>query len=318
MTSNPSSSFSVSYDSLTKFISAAICVAVLVAGVTTRSIWVGCLLALVIVLSYAYSPRGYIVSEGSLFVRRLIGKVCIGLEAVQDVRAANPEDLRGCLRLFGNGGLFGYYGLFRTSKLGKCSWYVTNRENAVVLVTRTKTTVLSPDDVNSFVMTIRAMAAMLGAQRSEAVSCSTQPSRCKGITGKLTAVAIGILLIFLVVGSLLYSPGPPKYTLTPEELAIHDRFFPITVKGADVDVERIQVVDIGTDAHWRPTMRTNGFANAHYRAGWFRVAGGEKVRMYRADGRRLVLLPPKGEGTPVLIEVGQPEAFIREVRQAWR
>jgi hypothetical protein len=129
---------------------------------------------------------------------------------------------------------------------------------------------------------------------------------------------IGILVILLVAGALLYSPGPPKYTLTSEGLTIHDRFYPVTVRAADVDVEHIQVVDIGVDPHWRPTMRTNGFANARYRSGWFRVAGGEKVRMYRTDSRRLVLLPPKGEAAPVLIEVKQPEAFIQEVRQAWR
>ena len=46
--------------------------------------------------------------------------------------------------------------------------------------------------------------------------------------------------------------------------------------------------------------RTNGFANAHYASGWFRVASGKTVRMYRAGGTRLVLLPPKGDGAAVL------------------
>ena len=64
-------------------------------------------------------------------------------------------------------------------------------------------------------------------------------------------------------------------------------------------------------------MRTNGFANAHYRSGWFRVANGQKVRMYRADGTRLLLLPPKGDGAAVLLEAKDPEQFLDELRRQW-
>jgi Bacterial PH domain len=121
-----------------------------------------------------------------------------------------------------------------------------------------------------------------------------------------------------VVGfAMLYSPGPPRYTLTAESLTIHDRFYPLTVSRADVDVEHIRVVDIGTDPEWRPVSRTNGFANAHYRSGWFRVAGGQKARMYWADAKRLVLLPPKGPGAAVLFEAGEPDQFVRDVGLQW-
>jgi hypothetical protein len=84
-----------------------------------------------------------------------------------------------------------------------------------------------------------------------------------------------------------------------------------------VDVERIRIVDFGVDADWRPTARTSGFANSHYQSGWFRVANGRKVRMYRAGGQRLVLLPPKGDGAALLLEVKEPEEFVGEVRREW-
>jgi hypothetical protein len=35
--------------------------------------------------------------------------------------------------------------------------------------------------------------------------------------------------------------------------------------------------------------------------------------MYRAEGRRLVLLPPKGNGIAVLLETKDPENFAREL-----
>lgn len=90
------------------------------------------------------------------------------------------------------------------------------------------------------------------------------------------------------------------------------------MKATYVDVEHVKVVDIRTDPHWKLTARTDGIGLKHYKSGWFRVSGGEKVRMYRTTRQRLVLLPPKGQNPPVLLEVKQPEAFIREVRQAWR
>lgn len=100
-------------------------------------------------------------------------------------------------------------------------------------------------------------------------------------------------------------------------MTIHDRFYPATVKAADVDVANLRVVDFASDTAWRPTERTNGFANAHYRSGQFRVASGKTVRLYRADGKRLVLLPAKGAGTALLLETRDPEKFIAEVRQSW-
>ena len=84
-----------------------------------------------------------------------------------------------------------------------------------------------------------------------------------------------------------------------------------------MDVEHIRVVDFGVDTEWQPTERTNGFGNPHYASGWFRVASGKTIRMYRAGGARLVLLPPKGDGAAVLLEVGEPERFVVEVREKW-
>jgi hypothetical protein len=89
------------------------------------------------------------------------------------------------------------------------------------------------------------------------------------------------------------------------------------LNAAGVDVEHIRVIDFGVDTEWRPTRRTNGFANPHYRSGWFRVASGKIVRMYRADGTRLVLLPPKGDGAAVLLETREPGKFVVEVRRNW-
>lgn len=137
------------------------------------------------------------------------------------------------------------------------------------------------------------------------------------MTGTIIAAAVGVVAISVVAFVLLYAPGPTPYTLTTDSLAIRDRFYPVTVNAADVDVERMRVVDFEMEPGWRPTMRTNGFGTRHYHSGWFRLANGKKVRMYRADGRRLVLLPARGGAPEVLLEVSDPDQFVREVRSKW-
>jgi len=119
--------FTASYDTTTKIISGVALILFLAIAIATHSVAVGCLTGAIVVGAYAWSPRGYAVSNGCIVVNRLIGSARIPLDGVRQARAATKDDFRGCLRLFGNGGLFGYYGLFQTSKLGKSTWYVTNR-----------------------------------------------------------------------------------------------------------------------------------------------------------------------------------------------
>ena len=280
----------------------------------SHSVVVAFLLFLVMCLSYAYSARGYVCEGPRLVIKRLVGDVTIPLDGLREARLATGDDFRGCRRLWGNGGLFGYYGLFRTTKLGKCTWYVTNRKNAVVLVTAAKTVVLSPDDVTGFLAVAGPYAT------AEPVLDQAPPVSAAGFgmgrsIGAVVGVLIGILALGFVLFCVLYSPGAPRYSLDSQSLAIRDLFYPVTVKAADVDVERVRVVDFAADGDWRPTARTNGFANSHYRSGWFRVANGEKVRMYRADGTRLVLIPARGAA--VLLEVQDPERFVEELRRLW-
>jgi len=305
--------FSASYDSFTKFLSAFVCLGFLAVILASHNIIISALALVVILISFAYSPRGYVVSDRSILVRRLAGGVRIPLDDVRELRRSTEDDLRGCIRLRGSGGLFGYYGLFRSSKLGEFTEYVTNRNNSVVLITGSKTMLFSPDDVDGFLNAIRAMAPVSGSAPAPAFD-SKPRYRAAGTT---IAIALALAAMGLGLAANLYSPGPPSYTLTARALTIHDRFYPVTLKPDSVDVRQVRIVDIAADPEWRPAARTNGFANSHYQSGWFRVASGQKVRMYRAGGRRLVLLPPVGDGAPVLYQAEDPDSFAAAIRAEW-
>ncbi len=248
-----------------------------------------------------------------IVVRRAAGVARFPLEGVREARRATRDDLRGALRIWGSGGLFGYYGLFRTSRLGQCTWYVTNRKNAVVVVTDRKTALFSPDDVEGFLAAIRAEAPVIEQTAPRPI----EPARFRRVP-LIAGLGIAALALGAVAFGLLYSPGAPRLTVTPTSLEIHDRFYPVTVGAASVDVSGIRVVDISAaDCAWQPRERTNGFSNSHYHSGWYRARNGTKARMYWTNATRLVLLPPKDGGVPILVEVQDPDEFATRLRQEW-
>jgi hypothetical protein len=306
-------SFAASYDRTTTIISTAVCLGLLGVILGVHNIILTCLSILVILLCFAYSPRGYLLADRSILVKRLVGAARIPLEDVREARRATPDDFRGTIRLGGSGGLFGYYGLFSTSKLGRSTWYITNKSNSVVVTTAAKTVLFSPDDPDAFLATLRTYAPISNSP----TAVLSKPERSFGAIGKVVAFALALVGMGVGILAYNYSPGVPSYTLTPEMLTIHDRLYPVTLRASAIDIANIRVIDLATDPDWRPTLRTNGFANSHYESGWFRVASGQKVRLYRAGGRRAVLLPPNTEGTAVLYQAEDPDQFADAVRAAW-
>ena len=309
--------FSASYDLTAKITSAFVCLFLLGAVVVTHMLVVAAPLLLIILVSYAYSPRGYVIADRSIAVERLAGQVRIALDDIRELRRGAPDDFRMAIRLWASGGLFGYYGLVSTAKLGKSSWYVTNRKNSVVVITGAKTTLVSPDDVEGFLNAIRASVPV---PAFDPASGPTQalgaPRRSRALTTALGFV-IGIAAIGVLAAAMSYSPGPPGYTLTPTALTIHDRFYPVTLKRDSIEVGQIRVIDFATDRYWAPASRANGFGNSHYQSGWFRLANGQKVRLYRAGGERVVLLPSADDVAAVLYQAADPEAFVAQIRGAW-
>jgi hypothetical protein len=153
-----SQSFPASYDSTAKIVTAFVFIIPFVAGATTKSAVAACVGTLILILSYAWSPRAYTIVDRYIVVGRLIGDVQIPIDDIREARPATQEDFRFAIRLFGSGGLFGYYGLFRTNALGRSTWYVTNRKNRIVIITGANTFVLSPDDVDGFLRALKILS----------------------------------------------------------------------------------------------------------------------------------------------------------------
>ena len=191
--------------------------------------------------------------------------------------------------------------------MGKSYWYVTRRDRTAIVTAGNRILVLSPDELDDFISAIGIPPPRISP--SGASVSSGHPA------AKIAGFGFAALVILLITGALLYAPGPAGYTFTSDSLTIYDLFYPVTLHPNEIDISGIRVIDLTQDPEWRPTSRTKGFANTHYQSGAFRVANGKTVRLYRAGGNRLVLIPPKVQGRFILYQAADPDPFVHQLRQ---
>ena len=109
-------------------------------------------LILILVITYGFSPKAYALEDGQLVIYRPFQNKLYATTDILHVSIVDRKELKNSLRVFGVGGLFGYFGLFRNSRYGTMIWYATRRDQFVVIErSNSKAIVLTPDDPNSFV-----------------------------------------------------------------------------------------------------------------------------------------------------------------------
>jgi len=111
-------------------------------------------LALLVITAF-FSIKGYRIVENRLFIQRVGWQSTVDLTELQAIEV-DPDAMRKSIRLFGNGGLFCFAGLFRNKRLGKYRAFATNPRNAVVLRFPQRTVVVTPEEPESFAEAIEA------------------------------------------------------------------------------------------------------------------------------------------------------------------
>jgi hypothetical protein len=102
--------------------------------------------------------RGYDLEPSDLLVRRLLWSNRIPL---QDLRHAwaDPAAMTGSIRLFGNGGLFSFSGLFYNRRLGRYRAFATNPRNSVVFKFPARTLIVTPEGPLQFLSALKLYCA---------------------------------------------------------------------------------------------------------------------------------------------------------------
>jgi hypothetical protein len=101
----------------------------------------------VFLVSYLYHPSKYILGNFDIAISRPIGDITIHVPDILEIRAIKETELEGTTRVFGDGGLFGYFGHYHSPNLGDMQWYATNKNNLVIIRTKQGDAfVISPDN----------------------------------------------------------------------------------------------------------------------------------------------------------------------------
>ena len=109
------------------------------------------LLLVIYLICMLLKPLGYEITEDELIIRRLIKSVRISRSDIESLELKDKSDLKGTVRTFGVGGLFGWYGKFANSQLGDMTWYVTRRDKPILIIKKdSKKIMISPDEAEAF------------------------------------------------------------------------------------------------------------------------------------------------------------------------
>lgn len=97
--------------------------------------------------AFVFRPVNYQLTDGQLIIHRMSGDVKIERSQIKSLQLLDKEKLKGTIRTFGVGGLFGYYGKFVNSTLGSMTWFATRMDKTILIVTNTnKKIIITPDE----------------------------------------------------------------------------------------------------------------------------------------------------------------------------
>lgn len=100
-----------------------------------------------LVATWVFAPLRYELSPEAITVRRPVGSLRIDRANIASVEQIPAGSLGFALRLFASGGLFGVFGLFWSSAMGRFWIWGTRADHLVLLRLRTGLpVVLTPDD----------------------------------------------------------------------------------------------------------------------------------------------------------------------------
>jgi hypothetical protein len=110
--------------------------------------------AVVVVGAILFVVTGYEIDHNQLVVHRLLWPTRIDIRGLTRVWH-DPAALKGSLRVFGNGGLFSFTGLFYNRALGRYRLFATDPKRAVVMALPARTVVVTPPDPDAFIRVVR-------------------------------------------------------------------------------------------------------------------------------------------------------------------
>lgn len=89
-------------------------------------------LLIVFIIVYAYTPKEVILDDRCLVIKRVLGQIVIPYDKIREISFFEKLNWK-TIRIFGSGGLFGWFGLFRVPEVGDVWIYARKRKDFVLI-----------------------------------------------------------------------------------------------------------------------------------------------------------------------------------------
>lgn len=109
------------------------------------------------VICWLYAPRNYEINSEQLIIHRKIGGKEFKLDDIETAELLKDEAVKGMIRTFGVGGLFGYFGKFYHTKYGRLKVFMTQRKNPVLIVFKDASKILISPDQTELIKQLNSM-----------------------------------------------------------------------------------------------------------------------------------------------------------------
>ena len=114
----------------------------------------------ILIFSLLFMVTGYSVEGNILQIERLFWSTPVSLEGLGRVWQ-EPAVCKGSIRLFGNGGLYSFTGVYQNRTLGRYRLYATDLGKSTVLVLPGRTVVVTPLSPQTFIDYLRHQFPMI-------------------------------------------------------------------------------------------------------------------------------------------------------------
>ena len=174
------------------------------------------IIVLIIVVSYLLSPKQYTFEGAKFTIEKIAGtKIVISLNDFEGYVAIPNFTKLKLARTFGNGGLFGYYGMFTTAEYGSINCQLTSFKNVFIIRTANGTFAVSPREPEKFEEFLKA--TLSGITGEIAILQPIAPEEIVPASPRILILPL-VLFILTIVMILL------AYTQLPDQIAIHFDF----------------------------------------------------------------------------------------------
>jgi hypothetical protein len=168
---------------------------------------------LIIAVSYLYSPAKYHFAGSYLIVQKVIGrKIAIPLSDVVGYTIVPDFSKLRVVRTFGNGGLFGYYGIFSTAEYGTINCQLRSLKNVIILKTSAEAFAVSPAEVERFESQLIGTVQGLSGKIEKIV-----PEPATIVKRASLYILVIPVVLFLLTLILIYN----AYLQLPDRIAVH-------------------------------------------------------------------------------------------------